>query len=140
MDKGIASFTRTSGSEVSENKRDETGILRNQDLTQSSRLDFTNDENMGAKSVSLNTTEGEQPSDFARGEIDVKEQMDRAADAFEGSIQGWQDQGSETSPRTELGASWKYTPGGLEEVEQKTDEYLASHGLLRKKNKTPKDH
>jgi hypothetical protein len=138
-EKGIPNFTRSAGSEITENKRDQDQILNNQDQTQSSQLDLKNDEEMGAKTRSLDLSE-EEPGDFVRGEIDVKEQMDRAADAMESSIQGYQSQGAETSPQTEMGASWKYTPGGIEEVAAKTDEYLASHGLSKKRKHTPKHH
>jgi hypothetical protein len=57
--------------------------------------------------------------------LDVKEQMDRAADAMDTSIRGLQNQAYEDSPRTELGAAFRNTPGGLEEVEMKTDQELA---------------
>ncbi|MNL62684.1 hypothetical protein D3C87_1867280 [compost metagenome] len=80
-----------------------------------------------------------EPDDFMRGDIDVKEQMDRAAEAMDSSIRGYQNQGTEDSPMTELGASFKYTPGGIEEVAEKTDEYLASHNLSPKKRRRRKE-
>jgi len=120
---GTASFTESAGAEIFENKKDEADILTDQDQTNpSDRL--TRDENMGAKSTTLESLEDE-PAAFMRGEVDVKEQMDRAADALEASIMGLTNQGDEDSPRTELGAAFKDTPGGLEEVEMKTDQDLA---------------
>lgn len=121
----IPEFTQTRMGEASEDSYDEKEILGDQDVTNKSNL-RTDDENMGAKSRSYEPME-EEPGDFMRGEIDVKEQMDRAADAMDASIHGYQNQGAEDSPKTELGASFKYTPGGIEEVEAKTDEYLATH-------------
>lgn len=121
----IPEFTQTKMGEASEDSYDEKEILGDQDVTNKSNL-RTDDENMGAKSRSYEPME-EEPGDFMRGEIDVKEQMDRAADAMDASIHGYQNQGAEDSPKTELGASFKYTPGGIEEVEAKTDEYLATH-------------
>ena len=113
-------FTRTSGAEASENERDESNIVTDQDQS----AQGVPDENMGARSRTLDSLE-EEPDDFIRGEIDVKEQMDRAADAMDTSLRGLQNQGTEDSPRTELGASFKHTPGGIEEVKMKTDQDLA---------------
>ncbi|MGZ3770095.1 MAG: hypothetical protein ACXVCP_13925 [Bdellovibrio sp.] len=121
----IPEFTQTKEGEPSENFYDEQEILEDQDVTNKSNT-RTDDENMGAKSRSYEPLEDE-PGDFMRGEIDVKTQMDRAADALDASIHGYQNQGAEDSPKTELGASYKYTLGGIEEVEAKTDEYLATH-------------
>ena len=119
----IPAFTQSGGSEIYENKRDESDILADQDQTVV--VDpLTRDENMGAKSTTLDGLE-EEPGDFMRGEVDVKEQMDRAANALESSILGLSNQADEDSPRTELGAAFQDTPGGLEEVEMKTDEDLA---------------
>lgn len=131
---GTASFTQSAGAEILENKKDESDILADQDQTvQADRL--TKDENMGAKSTTLESLEDE-PSAFMRGEVDVKEQMDRAADALESSIMGLTNQGDEDSPRTEIGAAFQDTPGGLEEVEMKTDQDLA----LAKRKKTKATH
>lgn len=116
-------FTGVGGSDFAENKRDESGILTDQDQTNFDDA-LTRDENMGAISNSLESLEDE-PADFMRGEVDVVEQMNRAADAMEASVLGHPSQADEDSPRTDLGASFKDTPGGLEEVEQKTDEDLA---------------
>lgn len=132
----IPEFTQTKMGEASENTYDENEILEDQDVTNKSNL-HTDDENMGAKTRSYESLEDE-PGDFMRGEIDVKDQMDRAADAMDASIHGYQNQGAEDSPRTEIGASFKYTPGGLEEVEAKTDEYLASHNKTKKGSKERK--
>jgi hypothetical protein len=95
-------FTRTSGDEASENERDESNIVTDQDQSAAG----VPDENMGARSRTLDSLEDE-PDDFIRGDIDVKEQMDRAADAMDTSIRGLQNQGTEDSQRTELGASFK---------------------------------
>ncbi|KYG62909.1 hypothetical protein AZI87_16720 [Bdellovibrio bacteriovorus] len=129
----IPEFTQISRGEPSENTRDENEILNDQDLTNKSNL-RPDDENLGAKTRSYEPLEDE-PGDFMRGEVDVKEQMDRAADALDASLHGYQNQGAEDSPQTELGASFKYTPGGIEEVAAKTDEYLATHQKPRKKDR-----
>ncbi len=133
---GTASFTQSAGAEIFENKKDESDILADQDQTGlTDRL--TQDENMGAKSTTMESLE-EEPGAFMRGEVDVKEQMDRAADAIESSIMGLSNQGDEDSPRTEIGAAFQDTPGGLEEVEAKTDQDLAlAH---RKKTRKPTHH
>lgn len=130
---GIPGFTGNSRGEADENTEDEKEILGDQDLTE--KIDLSDDENMGAHSNSLDSLE-EEPEDFLEGEVDVKEQMDRAADAMEASIFGYQNQGTEDSPRTELGAAFKYTPGGIEEVEMKTDQELAKHRHPVKRKKT----
>jgi hypothetical protein len=116
-------FTESAGAEIFENKKDEADILADQDQTVPSDP-LTQDENMGAKSMTLDASE-EEPGDFMRGEVDVKEQMDRAADAIDSSIRGLSNQADEDSPRTEIGAAFRDTPGGLEEVEMRTDEELA---------------
>lgn len=120
----------------SENKEDESGILTDQDQT-APMNDEPYDENMGAKSNSLDTLEDE-PGDFLRGEVDVKEQMDRAADALDRTIHGYVSQADEDSPNGELGAAFRNTPGGLEEVEIKTDRDLARahHPIVDKKKST----
>ncbi|WP_413288840.1 hypothetical protein [Bdellovibrio sp. HCB337] len=121
----IPGFAGSGRGEADENAEDEKEILSDQDLTE--KIDFaSDDENMGAHSNALDSLE-EEPEDFLEGEVDVKEQMDRAADAMEASIFGYQNQGTEDSPRTELGAAFKYTPGGIEEVEMKTDQEMARH-------------
>ncbi|KHD87534.1 MAG: hypothetical protein OM95_13910 [Bdellovibrio sp. ArHS] len=129
----VPEFTQTSRGEPSEDTMDEKRILNDQDLTTKSNL-RPDDENLGAKTRSYESLEDE-PGDFMRGEVDVKEQMDRAADAMDASLHGYQNQGAEDSPQTELGASFKYTPGGVEEVAAKTDEYLARHHKPRKKDR-----
>jgi len=116
-------FTRPGGAESSESRKDESGILTDQDQTNIEDA-LTRDENMGAISNSLESLEDE-PADFMRGEVDVVEQMDRAAQAMEASVLGLSSQADEDSPRTEMGASFKDTPGGIEEVEMKTDEDMA---------------
>lgn len=119
---GIPSFAGSGRGEADEDPEDETEILTDQDIT--SKLDLLeDDENLGAHSRALDSLE-EEPEEFLEGEVDVKEQMDRAAEAMEASIFGYQNQGTEDSPRTELGAAFKNTPGGIEEVEIKTDQDL----------------
>jgi hypothetical protein len=54
-----------------ENAADEAGILSDQDETKLSDPS-AEDMNLGAAGTELN-----EPAEFARGEIDVKEQMDR---------------------------------------------------------------
>lgn len=67
-----------------ENHDDESQILTDQDLTNEG--DITElDENLGAKSNSLDDLENE-PADFLRGEVDVTEQMERTARAMEAVI------------------------------------------------------
>src|SRR5687767_8287847 len=121
-------FTSVAAGEASENERDEAGILSDQDVTEN--FAGTLDENLGAKSNSLDSLEDE-PDAFLTGEVDVKEQMDRAAEALDASIHGYQNQAFEDSPQRELGAAFRDTPGGLEEVAQKTDEELAKRSKQR---------
>ena len=54
-----------------ENAADEADILSDQDETHMTDLS-ANDPNIGSDGTELH-----EPADFARGEIDVKEQMDR---------------------------------------------------------------
>src|SRR5207253_2907059 len=98
----VPGFTNPVRGGASEDDDDEADILSDQDLTQ--KLNRLDDENLGAKSNSLDELEME-PEDFVEGELDVKEQMDRAADAMDSSIRGLQNQGYEDSPRSELGAA-----------------------------------
>ena len=56
---------------ATENSADEADILSDQDETHMTDLS-ANDPNIGSDGTELN-----EPADFARGEIDVKEQMDR---------------------------------------------------------------
>jgi hypothetical protein len=129
MNSTTPGFTDVARGEASENERDEAGILSDQDVTE--KFSNTLDENLGAKTNSLDSLEDE-PDPFLSGEIDVKEQMDRAADAMDSSIRGLQSQAFEDSPQRELGASFKDTPGGLEEVAMKTDQELAKRSNQRK--------
>jgi len=131
----VPGFTRAVPGGASEDENDEADILADQDLTE--KLSQADDENMGAKSESLDELEDDEPDAFLEGEIDVKEQMDRAADAMDSSIRGLQNQGYEDSPRSELGAAFRNTPGGLEEVEMKTDQDLAIRHHLPRAQKRP---
>lgn len=124
-DTSIPAFTRETEGAPAEDPMDEADILGDQDQTKTLQPG-TDDENMGAQSYSLDSLENE-PADFMRGDLDVKEQMDRAADALEASLAGWESQAYEDDPRGDLGASFRATPGGLEEVEMKTDQDLATH-------------
>jgi hypothetical protein len=119
----LPGFTNEVPGGASEDQSDESDILADQDLTEKMDL-LSDDENLGAHSRSLDSLEDE-PDDFMEGELDVKAAMDRAAEALDASIHGYQDRATEDSPRTELGAAFKDTPGGLEEVEMKTDQELA---------------
>jgi len=106
------------GRELPENDyddhRDEEQILNDQDMTNEG--DITKlDEIMGAKSGSLDVLEDEE-SDFMRGEVDVKAQMDRAERALDQAIHHHE-------PLESLEED--ETPGGLEEVILKTDQDLA---------------
>lgn len=105
-------FTKISKGEATENRQDSSEILDDQDQTIANDA-LTRDENMGAKTYSLDTLENE-PADFARGEIDVKAQMDRAARQLNSTIHGFESLDDEGEPE-----------GGLEEVVQKTDEALS---------------
>jgi hypothetical protein len=122
-------FTQVHRGQVPENKKDERDILKDKDETGTADVPSTlrNFENTDTE---LDTLE-DLPGDFMRGEIDVKKQMDLAASAMDSSLRGLQNQAEENSPRGELGATFRDTPGGIEEVSAKTDEYLASHGLLK---------
>lgn len=129
-------FTAATPGGAQENPEDQTGILTDQDQTFPNTTDLDRDDNMGANSNSLESLEDE-PADFMRGEVDVKEQMDRAASALDDSIHGYERQSDEDSPRGDLGASFRDTPGGLEEVEQKTEEDLAQHRGYRVPKRSP---
>ena len=109
-----------------ENMNDESDILSDQDQTEKMEL-LSEDETMGARSNSLDTLEDE-PEDFMEGEIDVKTQMDRTAAGLQASID---------NPRSELGAAFENTPGGLEEVEMRTDQELGRrhHPVIEKATK-----
>lgn len=64
-----------------ENHEDESQIIGDQDSTNEN--DITElDENLGAKSNSLDDLENE-PADFLRGEVDVSEQMERTTRAMD---------------------------------------------------------
>lgn len=122
-------FTNLHQGEATENHVDESGILIDKDQT--TKVDVKNlKKQMKQTDRALDTLE-DLPADFMRGEIDVVEQMDLASSALDSSLRGLQDHSSEDSPRGELGASFRDTPGGLDEVAAKTDEYLASHGYKR---------
>ncbi len=69
------------GAGSSDEHDDEVQIISDQDLT--NELDITElDENLGAKSNSLDDLENE-PADFMRGEVDVTEQMERTTRAMQ---------------------------------------------------------
>jgi hypothetical protein len=124
------SFSGLHQGEATNNHTDENEILVDKDQT--SKVDVKDlKKAMKNTDRSFDTLE-DLPSDFMRGEIDVLEQMNLAADALDSSLRGIPDSSSEDSPRGELGSSFKNTLGGIEEVEAKTDEYLASHGLKKK--------
>lgn len=74
-----------SDSETVGNRRDETQIISDQDMTNEGDITAL-DENMGAKTNSLDSLEDE-PADFVTGEIDVKEQMDRTTRAMDDAIE-----------------------------------------------------
>lgn len=134
----VPAFTQYTIGGALENRRDEADIMADQDVTRITNQ-FSDDENMGAMSNSLESLEDE-PGDFMRGELDVKEQMDRAATALDASLHGYTSQADEDSPRTELGASFRETPGGLEEVIQKTEQYMATHTSHKPLKKGAKRH
>lgn len=96
----VPEFTQASRGEAVENRGDENRILADRDETNDEPTEFMNVEN--------------EPADFIRGEVDVKTQMDRAANALDSSVRGIRE---------------KLTEGlqthGLEEVEAKTDKALA---------------
>ncbi len=82
---------------ISENEQDESDILSGENQNEAllrSKLEPIEDE----------------PEEFINGEVDVKEQMDRAAEDIE-----------EAGLPGDLEGSFKFTPGGLEEVEMKND-------------------
>lgn len=108
---------------ASENQNDESKILSDQDMT--TRGDLT-------QTTSVENLE-DDPKDFVSGEIDVKEQMDRAAHVQADSLAGVQGAKGTRDRRSELSESFRATPGGLEEVIMKTDEDIAR--MHSKKNK-----
>lgn len=112
--------SRTKTGDSSGDADEAAQILSDQDLTSKADIS-TLDENMGAKSVSLENIEDES-ADFMRGEVDVKEQMDRASSAMEDSILGLEL--DEEDPYGELNATYRSTPGGLDDVIKKTDEAI----------------
>ncbi len=72
------------GAGSSDEHDDEVQIISDQDLTNES--DITElDENLGAKSNSLDDLENE-PADFMRGEVDVTEQMERTTRAMQAAL------------------------------------------------------
>ena len=64
----------TGGTEGAENEKDESDILANQDETDSGDIN-DDDDSMGAGPT--DELPAGLAADFARGEVDVKEQMDR---------------------------------------------------------------
>jgi hypothetical protein len=122
-DTPLPEFTKAVEGGSDEEPMAESNILSDQDGTKSMRPDV-DDENLGAQSIALDSLENE-PTEFMRGDIDVKEQMDRAANALDSSLHGWESQAYEDDPNGDLGASFRATPGGIEEVEMKTDQELA---------------
>lgn len=77
-------FMNTGGTGSSDDHDDEVQIISDQDLTNES--DITElDENLGAKSNSLDDLENE-PADFMRGEVDVTEQMERTTRAMQAAL------------------------------------------------------
>ncbi len=62
--------------DIKENPRDESMILSDQDQTSPGKTNL-NDETLGQDPQSAKVLE-QEPDDFIRGEVDVKEQMDRA--------------------------------------------------------------
>lgn len=127
----VPAFTQSKPGETRENRIDENSILSDKDNTGPTTIKDT------VKRFNMTDTALEPledlPADFMRGEVDVKEQMDLAASAMDSSLRGLQSQADEDSPRGELGASFRDTPGGVDEVSAKTDQYLASHKLGKKR-------
>ncbi|WP_413560323.1 hypothetical protein [Bdellovibrio sp. HCB209] len=119
--------------EATNNHTDESEILIDKDQT--SKVDVKNLKRAMKNTDRAFDTLEDLPPDFIRGEVDVLDQMNKAADALDSSLRGIPDRSSLDSPRGELGSSFKNTPGGIEEVAAKTDEYLASHGLKKKPSK-----
>lgn len=90
------------------NERDRADIIRDKDET----LDGAGHEAAsGPASLDLEN----EPAEFVRGEIDVKTQMDRTVRIARAEARG----------HHELDDSPDFTPGGLEEVVEKTDQDLA---------------
>ncbi len=67
-----------------QSRDDEAQIIADQDMTREGNI-MDLDENMGAKTNSLDQLEDE-PNDFLSGEVDVKEQMDRTTKAMDYAI------------------------------------------------------
>jgi hypothetical protein len=67
----------SSAAEPTENERDESDILANQDETDVGEINDDDEQAMGAGPTDrLSAAESDE---FARGEVDVKDQMDRAS-------------------------------------------------------------
>lgn len=98
---------------------DEMDILNDQDETVKKIMN-ADDENMGAKSRSLDSLENE-PEDFINGKRDVYSQMDKSAHEIM----------EEDHHEEELQATFENTPGGLDEVAMKTDRELAKRHHAR---------
>jgi hypothetical protein len=127
-----------SGNEIAENREDESEILTDEDET--SKKDVSEfDEHTGAKSVSLGSLEDE-PENFMMGEVDVRRQMDDAASVVEDAIHGVQETVDADDPNGELASSFRATPGGIEEVIEKTDEALAHKASKREIKKSDELH
>jgi hypothetical protein len=108
----IPEFTQPTRGEALENSKDAAEIIEDQDQTTPTD-NLTADENMGAKTFTLDSLENE-PAEFSRGDIDVKTQMDRTARRMNSAIHGFESLDDE--PQAE---------GGLEEVVEKTEQALA---------------
>jgi hypothetical protein len=121
-DNNLPAFTQAVPGGSDENFSDESDILSDQDETEKFDL-MTDDEKLGAHSKSLDSSEDE-PDDFMEGKLDVKAQMDRAA----------QEMVPSDSPRSELGSAFANTPGGVDEVAMRTDQELARrhHPVIEK--------
>lgn len=107
----IPEFTKNNPGEAEENRMDEERILADRDLTESGPA--------SGPSPYMNLED--EPADFMRGEVDVKTQMDRAADALDSSVRGIKDNSQ---------------PGlqshGIEEAGAKTDRLLATRRFPKK--------
>ncbi|HWU43292.1 MAG TPA: hypothetical protein VN132_07640 [Bdellovibrio sp.] len=129
----VPGFSQIKMGETRENRFDENEILVDKDQTGHTTLRSTV-ERFNMTDTALEPLE-DLPGDFMRGEIDVKKQMDLAASAMDSSLRGLQHQGYENSPRGEMGASFRDTPGGIEEVAAKTDEFIATHAKSKRRSR-----
>lgn len=107
-EKDFGSDLETHPGQASFDERDRSDIIRDKDET----LDESEREAMSGAPIQDYENE---PGEFMRGEIDVKTQIDRTVRITRAEARG----------HHELDDSPDFTPGGIDEVAEKTDQDLA---------------